>query len=120
MKNKAMFTKIIMLVVFILIVAIDIILATNKTSGDTISEVTLFYSLRLALIPWSCGYLMGHLFTTFKVSHDIPAWGSIFIGLVFGIFFSFLTVRLQLNIMPIIWVFLGAPAGAYFWAQRRK
>jgi hypothetical protein len=120
MKNKAIFTKVIMLVVFLIVVAIDVVLATNDIGGDTISEVTLFYSLRLALIPWCCGYLMGHLFTTFEVNHDIPAWGSIFIGLISGIFFSFLTIRLQLHFMPIIWLILGIPAGSYFWAQRRK
>lgn len=43
------------------LVGADIYWATNGISGDTISEVILRFSLQHPAIPFSAGFLFGHL-----------------------------------------------------------
>jgi hypothetical protein len=40
----------------------DIIVATNSTKGDTISELVLDLAVGNPLLPFATGFVMGHLF----------------------------------------------------------
>ena len=76
----------------------DVIVATNKTQGDTISEVTLELAKRSPLLVVVAGVIAGHLFASFE------SWEAIT---------SYLKAR---PLVPFIW---GMITGMTFWYQGR-
>jgi hypothetical protein len=59
-------TKIIIIAIIIIVVGYDIAVAILGNEGETISEILYGYSLRFPVIPFSFGFLMGHLFWPVK------------------------------------------------------
>jgi hypothetical protein len=55
-------TSYVMLGAAALLIAYDVYVAVNDTSGDTISEIITKHSLRRPIIPFAFGVLIGHWF----------------------------------------------------------
>lgn len=55
-------TILILIVMTALLVVWDILAASNKTPGDTITEVIRDVSHRWPILPFAAGLLCGHLF----------------------------------------------------------
>jgi len=55
-------TKIVIIVAVVGIITYDIVMATNKTSGDTVSEVIWQTIKGNPWIPFLVGFVCGHLF----------------------------------------------------------
>jgi hypothetical protein len=119
-KNTILMTKIFMLVVFLIVVVYDIVMATNKIQGDTISEITLFYSFRIAFIPYALGFLCGHLFWPMDKKRSIHAIVSILIGIITGIILTMIVKKIGVQVTPIIFLILGIPCGHLLWPQQKK
>jgi hypothetical protein len=91
-------TQVIMVLGIAVWIGWDLIVATNKTSGDTISEITLVLSQLTPVLPFAVGFLCGHLF-------GAGDWRLPLIDFVKG--------------HPFVPFLLGVPAGMLFWAQTR-
>lgn len=109
------FTKLFMLVATVVILGYDVIVATNEAKGDTISELTLSFSWRWSIIPWSWGVVVGHL--TWPVKELQHKWYKIY-GL-----WAISAVLLLINILDLVQIIavvpaiLGFLAGHFLWAQ---
>jgi len=55
-------TKVVIITVFVGIIIFDIFMATNKVSGDTVSEVIWQTIKTEAWIAFLAGFICGHLF----------------------------------------------------------
>jgi hypothetical protein len=119
MKIKPIVTKILMLIGFISFVIYDIFVATDKTDGNTISEITLFYSLKFAFVPYGVGFLCGHLFWPWDRKR-LPIWLSLSIGAALGVLITILAIMYQWNVKPVIWLVVGVPVGHFIWYQNKK
>lgn len=53
------------------LVGIDIHWASNRTPGDTISEVILMFAQKHLAIPFALGFLCGHLIWGQKIKPDV-------------------------------------------------
>jgi hypothetical protein len=76
----------------------DIVVASNRVPGDTISEITLGIAKSTPLLAVAVGVVAGHLFTSFE------SWGAVV---------SFVQAR---PLIPFIW---GTVTGMLFWYQGR-
>lgn len=112
-------TKTLLIVGTLLVIAYDIIPASNGLLGDTISEVVLGWSQRCAFLPLGLGVLVGHLFwprtggpVAFAQRHPVLPFG---IGIALGLFFKEWSVEWLHH--PILAVIAGIVPGHFFWAQ---
>lgn len=118
MKKTILITKVFMIVIFIGIVIFDSIMAANKTDGDTISEITLLTSMRIAFLPYALGFLCAHLFWPSKTRY-VPIWISLPVGVVVGFIISKIVVATNSQLMPIWFVLIGIPFGFLLWPQKK-
>lgn len=112
-------TKWFLLISGIIWLVYDIIMAANGKKGDTISEVTLFYSFKNSFIPFAVGYLAGHLFWPRK-KEELNIFISIGLGIVLGIITFFINRLSGISFYPIIWMTVGIPLGHFIWWQEIK
>lgn len=96
--NWKLITQVMLIIGLSIWLVWDIIVALNKTEGDTISEVTLELAKRSPLLVVVVGVIAGHLFASFE------SWGA---------FTSFVKAR---PLIPFIW---GMITGMTFWYQGR-
>ncbi len=100
----------------------DIVVAANRESGDTISEIMLAWSSDLWTIPIAWGVLTGHLMWP-DAKPPLPLWARLtgLIGTgVLGILADILqetAVIPDYNVIPIIPVLAGIVLGHFFWPQ---
>ena len=110
-------TKWFMLVATVLIIAYDIVVATNSGKGDTISEISLKWAWDWPILALSWGVVVGHLFWPVPViRHKWPKiyalWGIGAVGLGVDIFW--LT-----GVFPLIPLVVGIVLGHLLWPQKR-
>lgn len=55
-------TILILVATAVILIAWDIVVATNSVKGDTISEILLNFARHHPVVPFLFGVLMGHLF----------------------------------------------------------
>lgn len=77
-------------------IAWDVVVASNKTPGDTISEITLFLARLAPIIPLAVGVVCGHLFGAFDGLAPAIIW-----------------IRAH-PLLPFVW---GVLSGLLFWSQ---
>jgi hypothetical protein len=102
--NWKLATQIIMGVCGVALVGWDIFADTNKTTGDTISEIMFNLSRSAPILVVICGVVCGHLFTSF----DTP-------GTPISLFGSMV---LWLQTRPIFAFMAGMAIGSCFWYQQ--
>jgi len=97
----------------------DVFVATNKTKGDTISEITLAVSYLTLLIPAAWGIIMGHLFWPMKnIAYKweriyvMWGWGAVILGLSI-----FKVVPGTMVTVPIVFL-LHFLLGHFLWPQK--
>ena len=98
----------------------DIIVATNRTDGDTISEIVLAVSYSWYTLPLALGVVCGHLIWPAKKkllrSSEATLWVLIFVGTVA----LMLDALLAVSVFPL-WPFLvGVGVGRVVWPQRLR
>jgi hypothetical protein len=114
--RKAKFTQIFIWICFTIIIGVDIALAVNGVSGDTISAVTKAYSFQWAIIPMSYGILTGHLFWPIRGKIEFRWLRTVGLGMaVMGIILF--DVLGHYDVFPIIVVAIGVPLGRLLWPQ---
>ena len=114
--KAAWYTKLLVWVLASIAVGVDIWLAANSVSGDTISEVSKAYAWKWATIPVAYGVLTGHLFWS--------AFGEIkwkwlrIVGLwVLAVAFITLDIVDLYDMMPIIPLAPAVVLGRLLWPQ---
>lgn len=108
----------------------DVYLASNKTTGDTISEITAHYAKRSLFLPIALGVLIGHFLwpSTLLVSGWITLFSLIVVGGVAlgfdlyevfkGGFYDFTMRTIPfLRQFPIIIFTAGVFIGRFIWPQ---
>lgn len=111
----------IVLGVVVLLIAWDLVVATNAVDGDTISEVVAGWSWRWSTVPYGVGVVAGHLFwprfsyiTPKMHKRNIIALWALSVGVLLA------DVLGPGTLMPI-WPFCyGVFMGRFFWAQRAR
>lgn len=91
-------TSVVMIAGIALWIGWDLIVATNKTRGDTISEITLAISMLAPVLPFAVGFLAGHLF-------GAGDWRLPLIEFV--------------KAHPFVPFLIGVPCGMLCWAQTK-
>lgn len=89
-------TKVVMIVGVAAWILWDLVVATNRQKGDTISEITLAVSMLTPVLPFAVGFLAGHLFGAADWIRPAVAF-----------------VKLH----PIVPFVVGLGAGMFFWSQ---
>jgi len=99
-----------------IIVIVDIILAVNGEKGDTISEVTLFYSLRTGAIAAIMGYLIGHLMLPIGKYKPFAVSMVVMVASAAACHF----IQRAVSVLPVWYVLVNIPLGGYFWSQKNS
>lgn len=117
-------TKIILVVAAMGLILYDFIPFLDPTRGDTISEVIMYYALRLFTLPFGFGVLCGHFFWPWDDHYPQP---KILIPvavllLVLDVAAHTCSIGFLLTVQsyPIIWFVSGVPFGHCFWPQQRE
>jgi hypothetical protein len=116
-------TKIVCVATAVFLIIYDLFPFFAKESGDTISEVVLYYSLRCFSIPFIFGMLCGHFFVP-RDGKDpkpyilIPTWAAIIL-LDVATYVWNIQILMMLHTYPAIALFIGIPAGIFIWPQTR-
>jgi hypothetical protein len=112
-------SKIIVIVLVAIIIGADVVLATNKLTGDTWSEVIRNWSLYLPAVPFGFGFLMTHWF---GLNPKGPFFGqpssAIFLGwlVIVVSMIGFACHKFGISIHPLIMLSLGGIAGYFLWS----
>ena len=116
-------TKILLVSVAVLMIVYDLFPFFDKASGDTISEVILYYSMRCFSIPFIFGMLCGHFFFPRDGHYPspwvlIPTWiGIVLLDVItYVCHIDFLMVA---HTYPAISYCIGVPIGILVWPQQR-
>jgi hypothetical protein len=117
--NTKKLTKYFLAISGLIWIVYDIIVAFNGKEGDTISEITLFYSFKNSFIPFAIGYLIGHLFWP-RDEEEIKLPVSILFGIAFGISCFVINRFSAITINPIAFVIAGIVLGHILWFQKSK
>lgn len=103
----------------LVIIIVDIFLATDGIKGNTISEIIRNWSLHFSVVSYSVGVLCTHWF---GLNARGPLFGqpssAVFLGwsaLVITIA-GFILSRFDISIHPMIPLFLGMIAGYFLWS----
>ena len=117
-------TKILLVTVAVVLILYDFIPFLNPERGDTISEVIMYYALRLFTLPFVFGTLCGHFFWPWDGYHPKP-WvllpaTALLIALDVVTHVCAIQVLLVAQTYPIIWFVPGVPFGHFFWPQQRE
>lgn len=114
-KNKTiLITKIVCGVIFIGAVIYDIVILIINP-GATISNVSLTLSYRFAFIPFTFGFICGHVFWPGKESKGLS---GIIIGTIIALALSILQIFIKIN--PGVYLLIGIPMGHLIWTQKKK
>ena len=116
-------TQIVLVVVASFLIIYDLFPFFAKESGDTISEVILYYSLRCFSIPFIFGMLCGHFFVPRDGHYPkpyilIPTWAAIIL-LDVSTYVWHIQILMTAHTYPAIALFIGIPAGILIWPQQR-
>lgn len=117
-------TKILLIVMSLTLIIYDFFPFYTPVRGDTISEVVLYYSLRLFTIPFAFGTLSGHFF--FPRNNTKPSPKVLLPVGFFVIILDTLTHVLSIEFLekaqtyPFIWFLIGIPFGVIFWPQTKE
>jgi hypothetical protein len=114
--KAAKLTKLFIWVCFTIIVAVDIYWAANGTLGDTISEVTKYYSYQWLTIPVAHGVLTGHLFWPIRgpITHK---WGRIACLWMLTLAVIVLDIVSYVDVFPVIPNVIAIGLGRLLWPQ---
>jgi hypothetical protein len=116
-------TKIVCVATAAFLIIYDLFPFFAKESGDTISEVVLYYSLRCFSIPFIFGMLCGHFFVP-RDGHEpkpyilIPTWVAIIL-LDVATYVWNIQILMSLHTHPWVALFIGIPVGIFVWPQTR-
>lgn len=120
-------TKWILVLTAVVWAVYDFIPFFNPTRGDTISEVMLYYALRLFSLPFAFGVLCGHFFFPRDGVRPRPLPLVLGVLLVIGLDVlayateSTVSTALQhLQTYPFIALVVGIPHGVLFWPQPKS
>lgn len=117
-------TKVLLVTVSAILILYDFIPFTDQARGDTISEVVMYYALRLFTLPIAFGTLCGHFFWPWEGHYPKPkvllsALAVVLILDVVAHVFS-LPFLQEAQTYPIVWFFPAVPFGHFFWPQQRE
>lgn len=112
-------TKWVILVVATIVIAYDVIVATNAARGDTISEVTLAWGHEWATLPFLWGMLLGHLFAprNFRIDYKWERLGILWCLVIISMILDFFD---WYDVYPLIPSGIGLVAGAFLWPQHYR
>jgi Na+/proline symporter len=113
-KKAILITKIVCGAVSIGAVIYDIIILVVNPAG-TISNVSLTLSYKFAFIPFTFGFICGHVFWPGKKAKGLI---GIIAGIVIAIGLSILQHYIKIN--PGVYLLLGIPLGHLLWTQKKK
>lgn len=117
-------TKILLVVVAVVLIVYDFIPFSDSTPGDTISEVVMYYAMRLFTLPFVFGALCGHFFWAWDGHHPkplvlLPAL-AVLIGLDTVTHVFSIGLLLTAQAYPILWFVPGVFFGHFFWPQQQE
>jgi len=124
-------TRIGLAILAVILIGWDIYLATNSQTGDTISEVVQFWSMRHPIFAYAYGILGGHFFwpgPSFVTVHT-TGWQNLGIILCTGVIVVILDlIHLKtgwfaisfVERWPVVIMLVAVPIGHIFWAQARQ
>jgi hypothetical protein len=92
-------TQVVMVLGIALWIGWDLVVATNREKGDTISEITLAISMMAPVLPFAVGFLAGHLFGGMEWVRPAVAF---------------------VKANPLLPFLVGVPSGMLFWSQVGK
>lgn len=97
-----------------LLVAVDVVLATDRVRGNTWSEVVCYWGLRWPIVPWAWGVLLGHFFGRGTLPQLLaqPAGVAVLLWLTC---LAHLAGKV-LGLPPLVTGLAGVAAGALCWA----
>lgn len=123
-------TRILLIVLAVGLIVYDIVVATNRQTGDTISEVIQYWSMCHPIFAYAYGILGGHFFwpgPSLLTAH-ITNWQALAITLGTGVVIALLDlIHLKtgwwvvdfMEKWPITVMLLAVPIGHICWAQAR-
>jgi len=112
-------TKILLVAVTVALIVYDFFVVMNTTPGDTISEVILAWALKVPVIAYGAGVLMGHLLWPVSRPHDKGI--KIVLLVVSVLLLSALSIagvypRATTPILPFLF---GTIMGHFLWSQKQ-
>jgi hypothetical protein len=117
-------TMFIMVFVAIFLAVYDLFPFWDKSRGDTISEVMLYWSMHCFTLPCVFGTLAGHFFIPRDGHYPKPnillaiLVTLIILDVVVGVLGIAILQTIQSH--PVIAFSLGVPIGPLFWPQQRE
>ena len=117
-------TKWILAITAFVWIVYDFIPFFDPAHGDTISEVMLYYALRLFTLPLVFGALCGHFFWPRDGSYPKP---KVLIPVLVGVIvLDVIAYRFDIGFLkylqtfPFVLFFVGFPVGVIFWPQQKS
>lgn len=112
-------TQIVMAVSILVWIVWDIVVATNRTPGDTESEIIRGFASQHLTVPWAVGVLMGHFF--WNVKQGVPRWRTLVVMPLITLAIVAVDVWGNLPyVLPVIPFLVGVGAGRLLWPQHVK
>ena len=114
------YTVVGLLVVLAIVLFWDIVVATNRARGDTISEVVLFYARSSFSLPFGWGLLAGHFFWPGErwLASSSGFWTTMVISLAVLLVDGLTSFEpWLLRRYPIVMAVPGLLIGHFLWAQ---
>lgn len=119
-------TIVIMVVCALGFIGWDVYVVNNEIKGDSISAILYEASLRISLIPYLVGILLGHLFwpkkelSLIKNNATTGLMVCLYVGLIPMIFDIINLLVWKQDIIPLAGLMLGLLVGHFFWINKGK